>query len=62
MNWKINIDGQYESELFIIEQLPSRNAEKPFFLYQKTGKQGWLNFIRNYADIDAAKFAAARLP
>jgi uncharacterized protein (UPF0262 family) len=58
MIWKLNNAGNHESSTHIIEHLPSRNTAKPYYLYVKTGKQGWLNFMSNYATIDIAKRAA----
>ena len=59
MTWKLNNEGAYESGEYIIEHLPKRNAEKPYFLYVKNGKQGWYNFITNCATLDIAKRKAA---
>jgi len=55
MRWRLNENGHYVKAGWLIERLPKRNAQLPFFLYSTSDKYEMIVYKGNFETLDIAK-------
>jgi len=55
IKWRLNENGHYVTAGWLIEHIPARNSQAPYFLYSTSDKYEMIVYKGNFETLDIAK-------